>query len=198
MLKPKQHAILLVGVDEEVRPDLATAFEARGSGVYWIDVPFTVSTDGSGVVSTESEAGIIEELDRQCQSIGRIDVLVNCVSFNVEGDSVPRPSFAAIHAAALMQLSRPLKAVLPGMIIRQKGHIIALVARGSDRTDSESYDAAASAAATISHRINEAVNGDNIRSDVLLHQGSYIDPQKMGFIETLVKLAIPKAMSDCD
>lgn len=196
MLKPKQHTILLVGVDEEVRSALTTALKARGSRVYWIDVPFTVSTDGSGVVSTQSEAGLTVELDRQCQSIGRVDVLVNCVSLNVEGDSVPRPSFAAIHAAALMQLSRSLKAVLPGMIIRQKGHIIVLVARDPSLSDTEAYNAAASAAATISHRTNEAVHGDNIKSDVLLHQGSSIESQKKGLIETLVNLAIPKSMFD--
>lgn len=94
-----------------------------------------------------------------------------------------------------MQLSRPIKAVLPGMIIRQKGHLIALVARGTDFTAVETYNAATSAAATISHRVNEAVNGDNIRSDVLFHRGSYNDAHEEGLIDALVSLAIPKSMS---
>jgi len=94
-----------------------------------------------------------------------------------------------------MQLSRPIKAVLPGTIIRQKGHLIALVARGTDFTAVETYNAATSAAATISHRVNEAVNGDNIRSDVLFRRGSYNDAHEEGLIDALVSLAIPKSMS---
>lgn len=186
MINPKPCSILLVGVDKEIRPGLAAAFEAVGGKAHCLDVPFVVPTDGAGIVSTAGEARLIEELDRACQAIGHIDVLVNSVSLDAHLMTTPLPTFTAVYTSALMQLSRPMTAVLPGMIIRQRGHMITLVTSGSDVVDAETYNAVITAAATIAKRVSDALKGDRIRSDVLLHRSSFSGNQKKSLIEALV------------
>ncbi|MBZ3691916.1 SDR family oxidoreductase [Phyllobacterium calauticae] len=196
MTNPEPRTILMVGVDEKIRPALVAAFEALGGRAYWLDVPFGVPTDGTGIVSTEGETRLVEDLDCVCQAIGHVDVLVNSVSLDEQVMTTPLPSYTAIHTSALMQLSRPLKAVLPGMIIRQHGQMVTLVTSVSDTVDTETYDAVATAAAAIDQRTSAALNGDQIKTDILLHRSSFSEAHKTLLMKTIVELAMPKRGHD--
>lgn len=192
MTSLKQKSVLLVGAGKALAAPLVQAFRTKGYDVHCIGSPFSVPTDGSGVVSTKNEIWLSEEMVRVCQNVGKIDILINCIALEDLDEDIGHLSFTAVYASVVMQLNRALKPVLPGMIIRQSGQVITLVAGKLESGSKTAFHAAITAAASVTDRINSATVSDNIRSNVLFHRGPCGNMQYDTLADCVMGLVVPQ------
>lgn len=196
MTNSKQKSVLLVGVGRELAAPLVQTLRSKGYNVHCLGIPFSVPTNGSGVVSTNNEIWSSEETVRVCQEIGKIDILINCIALECLDEDIEHFSFAAVYASAVMHLNRTLKPVLPGMIIRQSGQVITLVAGKLGSGSKTAFQAAITAAASVTDRINSATMSDNIRSNVLYHRGRRGNMQYGTLADCVVGLIAPQPRAE--
>ncbi|CAN7674445.1 SDR family NAD(P)-dependent oxidoreductase [Phyllobacterium sp. LjRoot231] len=186
----KQKTILLVGADDMVAQALADSFRRRGDSVHRFEDPFLIPSPGSRVADGKKEQWATDELDQLVQEIGTIDLLVTCLSLNAQHGSRSQPNFAAVYASAIKQLSRAMSAVLPGMIILQRGKIVTLVTAHRQTVGKPAYHAAITAAASVTDRIAGAIERDNIQAHIMFHRGRLSGDSIKALAQKVVGLAI--------
>lgn len=188
MAHRKQKTFLLVGADAALGRAVASA-AGNGDAVHNFADPFLIPAPGSGLANLKKELHATKTLGQFVAEIGSIDVLVNCLSLDAHNGGPDQPDFAGVYASAIMQLSRGMSAVLPGMIIRQRGKIVTLVAARRKTVHKTTHRAAIMAAASITGRIGAAMERDNIQSKVMLHRGSLAEDPVHALAENIVDLA---------